>query len=225
MCGIAIEVDGDRITSVRGDPRDPFSRGYICPKALALQDVHEDGDRLRHPVRRVGSGFQRISWDEALDEVAGRLRETQARHGRDAVAVYLGNPTVHNYASLLYLIPFLEVLRTRSRFSSTSVDQLPHHVVGTLLFGHQLLVPVPDLDRTAFTRSRSGTPRSTRPRCSPRRTARAAGREGVQLGTARRHAGESVNDLTDHLAVDALSGTAALNGVPVRVEPIEAAQA
>ncbi|WP_437736371.1 molybdopterin oxidoreductase family protein [Sorangium sp. So ce1335] len=150
MCGIAIEVEGDRIASIRGDRRDPFSRGYICPKALALQDLHEDRDRLRHPVRRTAAGFQRVSWDEALDEVAGRLRETQARHGRDAVAVYLGNPRAHNYASLLYLIPFLEALRTRNCFSSSSVDQLPHHLIGTLLFGHQLLIPVPDLDRTSF---------------------------------------------------------------------------
>ncbi|AUX30803.1 MULTISPECIES: molybdopterin oxidoreductase family protein [Sorangium] len=150
MCGIDIEVDGDRITSIRGDERDPFSRGYICPKALALQDLHEDEDRLRTPVRRTASGFQRISWDDALDEVAGRLRDTQRRHGRDAVAVYMGNPRAHNYASLLYLNPFLEALRTRSCFSSNSVDQLPHHLVSTLLFGHQLLVPVPDIDRTSF---------------------------------------------------------------------------
>ncbi|MGK4006218.1 molybdopterin oxidoreductase family protein [Sorangium sp. So ce1036] len=150
MCGIAIEVDGDRITAIRGDPDDPFSRGYLCPKALALQDIHEDRDRLRHPVRRTGAGFQRISWDEAFDEVAARLRETQARHGRDAVAVYLGNPTVHNHGALLYLVPFLKILRTRSRFSATSVDQLPHHLVATLLFGHQMLLPVPDIDRTSF---------------------------------------------------------------------------
>lgn len=150
MCGIAIEVEGDRITSIRGDADDPFSRGYLCPKAVALQDIHADKDRLRHPVRRTASGFQRVSWEAAFDEVAGRLKEIQARHGRDAVAVYQGNPTVHSHGSILFGPTFVRSLRTRNRFSATSVDQLPHQLTSTLLFGHQLLLPVPDVDRTSF---------------------------------------------------------------------------
>ncbi|MCC6551941.1 MAG: molybdopterin-dependent oxidoreductase, partial [Polyangiaceae bacterium] len=149
MCGITIEVEGDRITSIRGDKDDPFSRGYICPKAAGLQDLHEDPDRLRHPVRRGEDGsFHRVSWDEALSEVADRVRSIQARHGRDAIGVYVGNPTVHNYGGLLYGVPFLQRLGTRSRFSATSVDQLPHQLVALWMFGHQLLLPIPDLDRT-----------------------------------------------------------------------------
>ena len=100
ICGVEIRLRGDEILSIRGDPDDPFSRGHICPKAVALKDVHEDPDRLRHPVRRTRDGWQRIGWDEAIDEVARRIVTTQAQHGHDAVALYLGNPTVHSYSAL-----------------------------------------------------------------------------------------------------------------------------
>jgi anaerobic selenocysteine-containing dehydrogenase len=150
MCGLAIEAEGGRVVSIRGDADDPFSRGHICPKAVALQDVHADPDRLRQPLRRTGDGWEAVSWKEALDETARRLREVQARHGRDAVAVYQGNPTVHNYGTLLFAPGFIRALGTRSRYSATSVDQLPHHLAAHVVLGHQLLVPIPDIDRTHF---------------------------------------------------------------------------
>jgi anaerobic selenocysteine-containing dehydrogenase len=150
MCGLEVRTDGSRILSIRGDEADPFSRGHVCPKAVALADVHEDPDRLREPVRRVGERWERIGWDEALDEVAARLVGVQARHGRDAVATYFGNPTVHSHSALLAGPRFGRALGSRSRYSATSVDQLPHHVAVTHLYGHPLLLPVPDLDRTAF---------------------------------------------------------------------------
>ncbi|MCW8984259.1 MAG: molybdopterin-dependent oxidoreductase, partial [Thermoanaerobaculales bacterium] len=151
ICGLAIEVSGGEIRAIRGDREDPFSRGHICPKAVALQDVHTDPDRLRHPLRRMGDGtWKRLGWDEALDEVGDRLREVQKTSGNDAVALYVGNPAVHNWGSLLYGPPMSRALRTRNRFSATSVDQLPHHVAATLMFGHKLLLPIPDVDRTQF---------------------------------------------------------------------------
>ena len=54
MCGLVITTDGDRVTEVRGDADDPLSKGHICPKAVALQDVHTDPDRIRHPMKRTG---------------------------------------------------------------------------------------------------------------------------------------------------------------------------
>jgi len=150
MCGIQIEVENDHILSIRGDEKDPFSRGYICPKAVALQDIQEDPDRLKHPVRRTKDGWQKISWDDAFDETAERVREIQKQHGNNSVGMYIGNPTVHNYGSLLFGLPFVRSLKTRNRFSATSVDQLPHHLVAYWMFGHQLLFPIPDIDRTKF---------------------------------------------------------------------------
>ena len=150
ICGIEIIASGDQRLDIRGDKDDPFSRGYICPKAVALQDFHYDKDRLRHPVRRTSSGWERIGWDEAFDDVTQNLKRIHARHGRNSIATYLGNPTVHNYGALLFVPGFLRSLRTRNKFSATSVDQLAHHLASFLMFGHQLLVPIPDVDRTKF---------------------------------------------------------------------------
>ena len=148
LCGIIVEHDGARVTAIRGNPDDVFSRGHICPKAVALQDLHEDPDRLRTPVRRVGDTWQPISWEEAVEEVATRLHQTQTRYGRHAVGVYAGNPNAHSHSSLLAGIAFHTTLRSRTKFSATSVDQLPHMYAALQMFGHQLMMPVPDLDRT-----------------------------------------------------------------------------
>jgi len=150
ICGLVIETDRDRIVSIRGDEADPLSHGHICPKAVALKDVHEDPDRLRRPLRRTASGWAEVSWDDALAEAAERLVRVQSEHGRNAVAVYQGNPVVHNHGALLFGQVLLRSLGTRSRFSATSVDQLPHMLSSLLMFGHQLLLPVPDVDRTQF---------------------------------------------------------------------------
>lgn len=150
ICGVEIRVRGEEIVSIRGDREDPFSRGHICPKAVALKDVHADPDRLRQPVRRTSNGWERISWNEAFDEVAERLVATQQAHGRDSVATYFGNPMAHSYSALLSGTLFSRALRSHSRYSATSVDQLPHHFAALHMYGHQLLIPVPDLDRTSF---------------------------------------------------------------------------
>jgi anaerobic selenocysteine-containing dehydrogenase len=148
MCGVRVDVDGDRIVSIRGDEDDPFSRGHVCPKAFALQDLHEDPDRLRRPMRRVGESWEPIGWEEAFAFAAERICELQRRHGSDAFGAYLGNPTAHNLGALVYAPLVLKGLRTKHRYSATSVDQLPHMFASFFSLGHQMLLPIPDLDRT-----------------------------------------------------------------------------
>ena len=150
ICGLAIEHEDGKILSIRGDEQDPLSRGHICPKAVALQDVYEDPDRLKYPVRRTANGWERIGWEEAFDEVATNLRKVQEKHGPDAVGAYFGNPNVHNLGSMLFSGAFSKALGTKNRFSATSADQLPHHVAALTMFGHGLLLPVPDVSRTHF---------------------------------------------------------------------------
>ncbi|WP_345202258.1 molybdopterin-dependent oxidoreductase [Fodinibacter luteus] len=150
MCALEVRLDAaGTIASVRGHEADPLSRGHICPKALALQDVHDDPDRLRSPVVRTPAGtWREVSWDEAVRYAAQVLTAVQREHGDDALAVYLGNPNVHSLGALTHHPTLVRLLRTRNRYSATSVDQLPHHVVAWALYGHQFLLPVPDIDRT-----------------------------------------------------------------------------
>jgi len=147
-CGITVQVEGGRVTGVRGDPDDPFSRGHICPKAAAIPDVMDDPDRIREPIRRVGDRWEPVSWEDALAEAAERITAIQAKHGRNAVGLYAGNPTVHGYGAMLGIPFFSKALGGRSRFSATSVDQLPQMLAALEMFGHQSLFPVPDVDRT-----------------------------------------------------------------------------
>ncbi|MEZ0542895.1 molybdopterin-dependent oxidoreductase [Fibrella arboris] len=158
ICGLTITHRGGEIISIAGDPADPFSRGHICPKAVALKDVYEDPDRLRRPIKRVGDHWQEIGWEQAFDEVADRLRQVRDVHGPNAIGVYAGNPTVHNSGSFLSMPGFIRALGTHTMFSASSVDQFPHHFAAWQLFGHPLLMPVPDIDHTDFWLIMGGNP-------------------------------------------------------------------
>jgi anaerobic selenocysteine-containing dehydrogenase len=148
MCGIVIEHRDGKVLSIKPNRDDVLSRGHICPKAVALKDLHEDPDRLRTPLRRTANGWETISWQAAFDEIEARVADIRARHGNDAIALYAGNPVVHNPGAMLVIGDFIRAFRTQNLYSATSVDQLPHMVAAWAMFGHQFLMPVPDVDRT-----------------------------------------------------------------------------
>lgn len=150
MCGLEIKHQDGNILSIKGDQEDPFSRGHICPKAVALQDFYNDKDRLKTPLKRTNDGWQEISWEQAYDEIATRFRGLQAEHGQDAVGVYLGNPNAHNFGNAIMLPRFFKALGTNNRYSSASADQLPHHVASNYMLGAGMLIPIPDIDHTDF---------------------------------------------------------------------------
>jgi anaerobic selenocysteine-containing dehydrogenase len=147
-CGLTVDIDGGAVRGVRGDPDDPFSRGYLCPKAYGLKSLQEDPDRLRTPLVRRNGELQPASWDEAYAAALERLGDVRRRHGNDAVAVYLGNPSVHSLDGLLYSRALIRGLGTRQVYTASTVDQMPAQVVAAVLFGGSLSIPIPDLDRT-----------------------------------------------------------------------------
>ena len=146
-CGILVTVDNDKVTRIEGNPDDVLSHGYVCPKATALADLHSDPDRLRRPLRRVGDGFEEIGWDEAFAFIGERLRAIQRRHGRNAVAMYLGNPAAHS-SSVIYGIALRVALLTKQFYSASSIDQFPQEFAAWKMYGSNVLMPIADVDRT-----------------------------------------------------------------------------
>lgn len=147
-CGLTVTLDGDgpgaAVLDVRGDAEDPFSRGFACPKGLAVGALHDDPDRLRTPL----VDGREATWEQAWQAVDERLRAVLDRHGRDAVGIYLGNPNVHTLAGTFYLPALIKALGSRYVFSASTSDQMPKQVAAVLMYGDPLSVPIPDVDRT-----------------------------------------------------------------------------
>ncbi|HET6165703.1 MAG TPA: molybdopterin-dependent oxidoreductase, partial [Marmoricola sp.] len=154
ICGLELTIehrpDGDLVTGIRGNDADPLSRGHICPKGVALADIHADPDRLRRPIKKVSGEWVETTWDDALDLVADGLARAVNTHGKDAVGIYLGNPNAHSLGAATHGIRLAKAFRTRNRFSASSVDQIPHQFVASEMFGHQLMIPITDIDRTSY---------------------------------------------------------------------------
>ena len=146
-CGLEITVRDEKVVAIRGHDADVFSAGYLCPKGVALKDLHEDPDRLRTPLIRRNGQLEPASWDEAWAEIARRLAPLQQAHGRDAVGLVVGNPAAHKIGLLSTIPRLAKGLGTRNVFTAATLDQMPRHVSSGLLFGHWMTVPVPDIAR------------------------------------------------------------------------------
>ena len=149
-CGLEIRMADGKITSIRGDEKDVFSAGFICPKGVALKDLHEDSDRLRTPLIKRDGRFVEATWDEAFAEIDRRLPPLMAQHGKDAVAVTIGNPSAHKYGLLFYGVRLVKALGTRNIYTASTLDQMPKQLSNGLMFGHWLTMPVPDIERCDF---------------------------------------------------------------------------
>ena len=145
-CGLEIEIEGSEVVSVRGDEDDVFSRGFICPKAYGVKQLHEDEDRLTTPLIRRDGELVAASWDEAFEEIDRRLAPLIEEHGKNAVGVYIGNPNAHNLSALIHGPAWLRVLGSQNLYSASTVDQMPKQVSAGLMFGAMLSIPIPDVD-------------------------------------------------------------------------------
>ena len=80
-CGLEVVTEGNKIAKVRGEKENPRSQGYLCRKGANIAYFQNNPERLRFPLKRVGDRLERISWDQALNEIADKLREVVKTHG------------------------------------------------------------------------------------------------------------------------------------------------
>jgi len=149
-CGLSLTVHDGRVTEVRGDEDDVFSQGYLCPKGVAITELHDDPDRLREPQIRRGDTFESASWEEAFEVADETLSRVIAQHGRQALAFYGGNPNTHNISGTLYTPVMARAAATQHIYSASTLDQMPKHVAVALMYGDKFSIPVPDVDRCDY---------------------------------------------------------------------------
>jgi formate dehydrogenase len=151
-CGMVATVEDGRITKLRPDRDHPLSQGEACPKGVAMLEVHDDPDRVLHPMRRRadGEGFERVSWREAIADIGTRLRAVRDEHGGDAIGWYMGNPGAFSYSHPLWVKGFVDALGSKHYYTASSQDVSNRFAASALLYGSPALLPIPDLNRTKF---------------------------------------------------------------------------
>lgn len=148
MCGLEIQVENGKVASIRGNRDDTWSRGHICPKGATLGHLHEDPDRIRHPMIKVDGQWREVSWDEAFRRCTELLAPVIAEHGIGAVTCYTGNPLAHSFSLGRYTGVLLGMSGIPLSYSPGTVDQWPKNLSSHLMYGGWWSFPVPDIERT-----------------------------------------------------------------------------
>jgi anaerobic selenocysteine-containing dehydrogenase len=149
-CGLIIDTNGRDVIGIEANQDDVFSNGHICAKGIALKELDADPDRLRQPLIRQNGELVPCSWDTALELINSKLSEIRAANGNASVGSYIGNPTAHNVGLSMGLGIFAGTLGSPQLYSAGSVDQLPKQLASELMFGNDMAVPVPDIERCDY---------------------------------------------------------------------------
>ncbi len=159
-CGLVAQVRDGELVRLRPDKANPVTRGFACNKGLAGDEIHHDPDRVDHPLRRRADGeFERISWDEAIGEIAARIRTILEEHGPSAIAPYIGNPTAFNTLAGPAIGALFAQLGVRRSFSSGTQDCANKFAGSEAVYGSSTMHPIPDLEHTDFFLSFGANPR------------------------------------------------------------------
>ncbi|MGW0040864.1 molybdopterin-containing oxidoreductase family protein [Rhodococcus sp. NPDC003348] len=155
-CGLLAEVDGGEVTRLQPDRDHPVHRGFSCHKGVHYLQVHRDPDRLDRPLRRANPRseergvFEPVDWDDAARDIAERLQDIRRRHGRNALAVYQGNPSAFNGAYYANAATIARGFDTRMRFSAGTQDTSAKYAASEAIYGASMAHPIPDLLHTDY---------------------------------------------------------------------------
>ncbi|RZL72655.1 MAG: formate dehydrogenase, partial [Rhodococcus sp. (in: high G+C Gram-positive bacteria)] len=155
-CGLLADVRDGEVVRLQPDRDHPVHQGFSCHKGVHYLQVHHDPDRLDRPLRRTNPRseergvFEPVEWDVAAREIADRLQEVRRRYGRNALAVYQGNPSAFNGAYYANAATLARGFDTRMRFSAGTQDTSAKYAASEAIYGASMAHPIPDLLHTDY---------------------------------------------------------------------------
>ncbi len=147
LCGLEVLVENNRIIKAHGDKANPRSEGYVCRKGINIKHHQHHADRLAHPLKKVGDRFEKISWDQAIDEVAEKLTAIVNEHGPRSFAL-MGGGTLACPSQGVFAVNVLRGLGSQYFYNALAQELTGRYWVDGKTFGNQHLHSEPDLGQT-----------------------------------------------------------------------------
>ncbi|MET0151317.1 MAG: molybdopterin-dependent oxidoreductase [Candidatus Binatia bacterium] len=133
-CALRVDVRDGRIHAIRGDESSPITTGYICNKAMGIPFYVSHGQRVEHPLRRrAEGGFEAISWDAAISEIAAKLGEIRAQHSPRAIGL-VGIGGQGNHMDAPYGLGWLRALGSKRWFNAFAQEKTQHNLMDQWMF-------------------------------------------------------------------------------------------
>lgn len=148
LCGLEVDVEDGRVTAIRPDSAHVATDGFGCIKGLRQHEIYDSPDRLLHPLKRVGRDYQRVSWDQAYEEIGAKLRRLRADHGPESIAMYVGTAAGFSILHPIFAQGFMQGVGSPSMYSSATQDCSNKFAVARHVYGFPFTQPFPDVDRT-----------------------------------------------------------------------------
>ncbi len=148
-CGLEVKVENNRIVKVRPDKNSSVSEGYVCRKGMNIAYHEHNADRLLYPLKKAGGKFERISWNQAISEIAEKLKNILKEHGPRSLAS-VGGGGEFNFYPGRFLAGFVQALGSRYQYSSANQEFAGRYWAHGLTFGSQMLELVPDYENTGM---------------------------------------------------------------------------
>jgi len=149
LCGLEVETRDGRVAEIRPDAHHVATGGFACVKGLKQHRLFESPDRVRHPMRRVGRAWHRVSWEEALAGIGASVRSLCAGHGPDAIAMYVGTAAGFSLLHPIFAQGFMTGLGSKSLYASATQDCSNKFAVAREVYGFPFTQPFPDVDHTS----------------------------------------------------------------------------
>lgn len=145
LCGLEINTENNVIVSIKPDRKNIATEGFACPKGLKQHHIYNSPDRLKYPMKRNGNTWERISWQQAMEEIGSKVRTIRNDHHPNAIAMYVGTAAGFSALHPVFAQGFMTAIGSANMYSSSTQDCSNKFAVAGEMYGFPFTQPFPDL--------------------------------------------------------------------------------